>query len=252
MIIPLVISSLAVLVTFIIATVQDIKTRTVVSYLWYPAFVIGVICVIIYWVGELPNNRLALILSLVVAAIMVVFSIFGLFGKADAKALILLSLTVPVTPFVAWIFPSLALSSLINAGILSLIVPVSFLIYNAIKKNKAPFWIRCSGFPVKGEEITKHHGFIAEDIKVERNGTITRSFRRISRSVNALSKKSAALHTRKLRENPEEYKKELENYRKCDKIWLNVGIPFMLPITVGYVLALFGISAIDLVLQCFL
>ncbi|MBR4285029.1 MAG: prepilin peptidase, partial [Methanocorpusculum sp.] len=123
---PLLISSAVVLITFIFAALQDWKTRTVYKVTWYPAAVIGGICAVLFWAEfiHIDGALLVLFISVIFAGLCALFSILGMFGKADAKALILLSLTVPVTPFAAYIFPSLAVSALVNAGILSVAVPL--------------------------------------------------------------------------------------------------------------------------------
>lgn len=245
---PLAISAMVLLATFLYACWQDLKSRTVLTITWYPAAVICGACVLYFWyTADLtPLMIWALLLSGIVAGMMVGFAKFGMFGWADAKALILLSLTVPITPFAVWIFPSLALSSIFNAGIISLIVPVGIFLKNVWDKERAPVWLMFSGIPVPGDEITRHFGFVAEEISEDENG-IVRKFLRAKSSINALQH-NTELSIRNLRENPEEFKEELELYAKAGKVWITYGIPFMIPITIGYVLALFGFSIPDLFL----
>ena len=242
MITALAVSAAAVLITLLIAAVQDIRSRTVYRVTWYPAFVIGLVSVVIFYVQTMPDTLILLILSLGTAALMAGFSLFGLFGKADAKALVLIALTVPVSPFAESAVPSLALSSIVNACILSMIVPAVFLIYNAVKKNKAPFLTKASGFPVNGTDILNHHGFIAEDIAEEADGTIRRTFAKQNASALRTDK---AKFLRNLREHQQAYRYEISLYQRCDKLWIAVGIPFLIPLTAGFILALFGISAVD-------
>ena len=247
MISPLFISAAAVLITFIIAAVQDVKSRSVYSVTWYPAAVIGIICAVIYWVTVLPSDVPVLILSIVFAGIMAVFALLGFFGKADAKALILLSLTVPVTPFAVSLFPSLAVSSVINAGVLVLLFSLVCLIYNLIRKNRAPFHLMCSGIPVRGADVLKHHGFIAEDV-TETEGGVVRTYLKPGAAVSSL-KMQSPLMIKVLREHSDTYADKLSLYAKCDKLWIVLGIPFLLPLTIGFIFALFGVSAIDIVLS---
>ncbi|MDO5843961.1 MAG: A24 family peptidase C-terminal domain-containing protein [Methanocorpusculum sp.] len=244
----LAISAAILLITFIIASWQDLKTRTVYAVTWYPAAIACGILSVCFWVMEFISENPAaiyvLLTSLFVAGIMAMFTFFGLFGKADAKAMILLALVVPVTPFADWIFPSLAISSIINAGIVVLIVPVVSFIRNLISKNKAPFWLMCSGMPVEGSSITKYFGFVSELI-TEEDGKINREFCRPRSSINAL-RESSSLSLRELRENPDKYKEQLDLYAKSGKVWISHGIPLLIPITIGYVFALFGFSLVDL------
>jgi Archaeal Peptidase A24 C-terminus Type II. len=244
------ISAIAVLVTFLIASYQDLRTRTVYTVTWYPAAIVCAVCVIWFWILKFTPTALPiLLLSILIAVLMAAFTFFGLFGKADAKALILLSLGVPVTPFAAYFFPSLAVSSVINAGVLVLLISLVFLLRNLIAKNKAPFWLMISGVPVSGEKITKYFGFISEKITQDKNGKITREYVKVTDTVTALKN---GLSIRALRENPENYTKELALYAKAGKIWISYGIPFMIPLTIGYIFALFGFSLVDIILSLIL
>lgn len=246
----LAISSIIVLITFIIASWQDLKTRTVYTVTWYPAAISCGILAVWFWVLEFTNQNPAaihvLLTAVFVAGIMAIFTFFGLFGKADAKAMILLALVVPVTPFADWIFPSLAISTIINAGIIVLIIPIFSLIRNYVKGEKAPLWLMCSGMPVDGKNITKFFGFVSEEI-TEEDGKIVRKFCKSKSSITAL-RESNHQSLRELRENPEKYKDELEIYAKAGKVWISHGIPLLIPITIGYIFALFGFSIVDLIM----
>ncbi|HJJ28453.1 MAG TPA: peptidase A24 [Methanocorpusculum sp.] len=246
----LTISALAVLLTFLIASYQDLRSRTVYTLTWYPAAVVCAVCIIWFWILKFTPAALPiLILSILIAVLMAAFTIFGLFGKADAKAMILLSIAVPVTPFAAYVFPSLAVSSIINAGLIVLLISLVLLLRNLIAKNKAPFWLMISGMPVSGDKITKHFGFIAEKISRDAKGSIAREYVKVSDTVTALKN---GLSIRALREKPEEYAKELALYADAGKIWISYGIPFMIPLTIGYIFALFGFSVVDIVLSALL
>ncbi len=245
---PLAISAIVVLATFLYASWQDLKTRTIYAVTWYPAALICGICTVWFWVEyyTVPGAMYLFFTSILVTLLIGVFTYFGLFGVADGKALILLSLVVPVTPFAAWIFPSLSLSTLVNGAVFALVVPVFFLVRNLVLKNRAPFWLMCSGKPVPGESLTKYFGFISEEI-TEENGVISRKFCRAHSSISALRNQSD-LSIRNLRENPEKYASKLALYRKAGDIWISYGVPFMVPITIGYAFALCGFSVVDIFL----
>jgi preflagellin peptidase FlaK len=78
-------------------------------------------------------------LSGIVAAMMLAFTRFGMFSWVDAKAIIHITVTVPMTPFAGWIVPSLSLSTLVNAGVIALIVPLVLLFWNLFRKKKRRF-----------------------------------------------------------------------------------------------------------------
>lgn len=250
LLLPLVISALAVSITFLYAAWQDLKTRTVLTVTWYPAAVIGGAAVLIFWYQALQQPTamtiLILILSLLIAAMMGIIGKLGIFGMADAKALILLSLTVPVTPFAAWTFPSLAVSAIVNASVLAALIPAALLLSNTLKNNHAPFWLKCSGLPVPGSEITRHFGFIAE--KLTDGDPLTREFLPARSSVRTLSK-NPELIIRNLRDHPDTYAEQIELCRKAETVWITYGIPFLIPLTAGYLLALCGLSITDIVLN---
>lgn len=245
---PLALSAAAVLVTFCAAAVQDWKTRTVYRATWYPAACIGGVCAVLFWAGawQMKGALVVLSISLAFAVLCAVFSALGMFGKADAKALILLSLAVPVTPFAHYIFPSLAVSALVNAGILSLFVPVICLIYNLVQKNSAPFWLMCSGIPVAGKTAKDRFGFLAETV-TEKDGRVEKQFVRMKDTLFSL-KGNPERNTRNLREEPEKYAETISLLEKCETVWVTVGIPLLVPLTAGLILALFGISAVDMLL----
>ena len=245
---PLLISAAVVLLTFLFAAYQDWKTRTVLKAAWYPAALIGGICAVFFWAEfiHVKGAHLVLFISIVFAVLCAVFSFLGMFGKADAKALILLSLTVPVSPFAAYIFPSLAVSALVNAGVLTLFVPAAFLAYNIIKKNRAPFLLMCSGRPVNGKSAKEQFGFIAETI-CEENGEIKKRFVSTRELIFSL-RQNPGRNTRHLREEPKKYREMLSLLDRCDTVWVTFGIPLLVPLTAGLILALFGVSAVDILL----
>lgn len=237
------VSAVVVLLTFAAAAVQDWKTRAVYRATWYPAAGICLVCGVFFWPGILSGSWgfAAFVCAVFLSLLVAVFSYLGLFGKADAKALILLSLAVPVTPFAAWIFPSLAVSVIVNAGVFSLIVPVACLLYNLGKKNYAPFWLMCSGRPVSGAEVCRHFGFIAE------NQGGDRRFVTFLESLTVL-KTCPEKNIRNLRENPQDYLAVIRFCESRESVWVTVGIPLLVPLTAGLVFALFGVSAVDIVL----
>ena len=249
---PLCISAAVVLITFIFAAWQDWKTRTVYKVTWYPAAVIGGICAILFWAEfiDVRGAHLMLFISVIFAGLCALFSILGMFGKADAKALILLSLTVPATPFAAYVFPSLAVSALVNAGVLTLFVPAIFLSYNIFRKNRAPFHLMCSGRPISGSCAKDKFGFIAEDIS-EENGEVQKRFVSVCDMIFSL-RKNPERNTRNLREEPKKYAEMISLLEKCDTVWVTFGIPLLVPLTAGLILALFGISAVDILLSIIL
>ena len=46
------------------------------------------------------------------------------------------------------------------------------------------------------------------------------------------------VYTKDLREHPEEFRKELATYKKAGTVWISYAVPFIIPITAGFVTAI--------------
>lgn len=176
-----------------------------------------------------------------------VFYIFGrmhLFGGADAWALIFISLAVPTFPFEPLLgtppLGFLAFSVLINALLLNLVTPVGIFLINVARGNRAPVMYLFFGFPVKGESIQKEWGFVMEDFS-EDNKVVSRKFIGFWDAIRRMYTAKGRIYTKDLREHPEDFTQELAMYRKAGTVWISYAVPFIIPITAGFVTAiLFG------------
>ena len=96
------------------------------------------------------------------------FAILNLFGGADAWALMFISLTIPLFPFIPLAgYPPLAFfpfTVLVNAVIFNLIAPVALCIHNLYRGNRAPLLYLFLGYPVDGDKVQNSFGYIIEDI----------------------------------------------------------------------------------------
>ena len=45
------------------------------------------------------------------------------------------------------------------------------------------------------------------------------------------------VYTKDLREHPEKFSRELATYRKAGSVWISYAVPFIIPITTGFVTA---------------
>ena len=93
------------------------------------------------------------------------------------------------------------------------------------------------GFPVDGESIQNEFGFVMEDIE-EQDGKLVRRFIGFTESLRQTIRGEKRIYTKNLRLYPEDYGDELDLYRKAGKVWISYGIPFIIPITAGYLAAL--------------
>ncbi len=248
---PLLINAIILLITLLYGCREDIRERAVPVVMWYPAAAIGIVMLIWFWYsvitsGDLPYMMplIPLILFFVIAFYL--FTKFHLMGMADTKALILITVLVPCFPFVPLTgyplfgFPPyvfLPFSVLFNAVVLNLLLPVAFFMINLIKGNKAPLPYLFLGYPVKGETIADEFGIVMEQFE-EADGTLKRSFIPVRAAIKDMLAGGKRVYTKSLKENPTQYRKELELYKKAGTVWISYGVPFLIPITAGFLTAM--------------
>ena len=173
-----------------------------------------------------------------------VFYIFGrmhLFGGADAWALIFISFCVPTFPFTPLLgnppLGFLSFSVLINALLLNLVTPIGIFIINIIRGNRAPLMYMFFGFPVNGDRIRNEWGFVMEDFE-EKKGAVSRRFIGFGDSVRRMYSGEGRVYTKDLREHPEEFLRELTMYKNAGTVWISYAVPFIIPITAGFITAI--------------
>ena len=194
-------------------------------------------------VGTAPAWSQPAIMILLLSVFCGVFYVFGrmnLFGGADAWALIFMSLCVPTFPFTPLLgtppLGFLSFTVLINALLLNLAAPIGIFIINIIRGNRAPLMYMFFGFPVKGAEIQKEWGFVMEDFE-EKNGKVSRTFIGFFDSLRRMYSGEGRIYTKDLREHPEEFAEELATYQKAGTVWISYAVPFIIPITAGFLTA---------------
>jgi preflagellin peptidase FlaK len=257
---PLIVPALAIGITLCYASFLDIKERKVPFQTWYPMLIVGLPAVALFYFllifGGATDTALyygALVLFF--CAMFYFFAYFHLFGGADAWALIFISLCIPAFPFPPFLgIPPLAFfpfSVLINAMLLNLFIPLGILLMNLKKGNNAPFPYMLFGFPVEGDRIGDHYGYVMEDI-TEDNGQIRRRFIGIRESLANMVTEKGRVYTLDIRRKPDEYAKERDLYKKAGRVWISYGVPFIVPITAGLFSALFFGDFIFGLLQVFI
>jgi preflagellin peptidase FlaK len=96
------------------------------------------------------------------------------------------------------------------------------------------------GFPVSGATIQKEWGFVMEDFE-EKEGAVSRKFIGFFDSLRRMYAGSGRIYTKDLREHPEEFNRELAQYRAAGTVWISYAVPFIIPITAGFITAvIFG------------
>jgi preflagellin peptidase FlaK len=198
------------------ASYSDLKTREVDDKLWILFSLIGITLNII----DLSNQSLMLVIISISLSSLIsfIFYYIGFFGGADMKALIVISLILPVYYPSKYIHPFTSLTSLTNGTFITLSLPLIFFIMNITRllRGKKIFL----GF--EDEKLWKKIlvcflGYRAS--KVEKG----QFFMSLQKSING--KKS--FHISLLKD---------EEFVSGQDIWVTPGIPLLVFITFGFLL----------------
>ncbi len=216
---------------------SDIKTRRVSNNVWIVMLAGSVFFIVMDFLSEGIEYLKILILSVVFIFIFVyiLFQI-GTFGGADAKSLIMMSIILPSYPKIQVLnynFPLnpplidiFALGIFGNAVLLTIVVPLGLGIYNIIRlgaKIDKPLYIFI-GYKSKIADLANKHIKLIQDHE-ESNGRIKSRFRRGGVEVNEKT----------INNLQNLYKKGLIG----ESVWVTPSLPFMIPITVGFFVAIF-------------
>ncbi len=215
----------------------DIKTRRVTNKLWL-VMLAGSVFFVLYDIltkGMPYLMQLFLSAGLIFVLVYILFQL-GTFGGADAKSLIVISIILPSYPaFHAFGFdfplnrPLIDMFSfgiLGNAVLLTIVVPLGLAVYNISRMGlhiDNPLYIFI-GYKSKISDLADKHIKLIQSLE-EENGLVKFRFRRGGVEINedvisdlrALSEKGLIK----------------------DEVWVTPGLPFMIPITLGFFVAVF-------------
>lgn len=217
---------------------SDIKTRRVTNKLWL-IMLTGAFFFIIYDVSKYSASyylvRLFISVGFIYAFMYIIFRI-GMFGGADAKLFIVLSVIFPIYPalnYFGYNFPLnkplidlFAYNIFDNTVILLVVSPIVLTAYNLIKNglhaNKSLFIF--IGYRTKISELPGKHIKMIQNFE-EVDGKVQFRFKwggveideTIIRELKSLSEKGLIK----------------------DEVWVTPGIPSMVPITAGFFIAIF-------------
>ncbi|MCG2711665.1 MAG: prepilin peptidase [Candidatus Omnitrophica bacterium] len=210
---------------------SDIKTRRVSNNVWLVMLAGGAFFVLYDF--YLP--RLFISAGFIFAFVYILFQ-FGIFGGADAKSLIVLSIILPTYPKLqafGYSFPLnkplidlFAFGIFGNAVLLTIIVPITLAVYNLTRMGlhiDKPAYIFI-GYKTKISELANRHIKLIEKFEVV-NGAVKFHFKRGGVEINE-----------KL---VSELKTLSEEGLIKDEVWVTPGLPFMIPITLGFFVAVF-------------
>ncbi|MBP1910577.1 A24 family peptidase C-terminal domain-containing protein [Methanolobus bombayensis] len=220
---------------------SDIKTRRVSNDVWFMMFGVGFIFIMYdlmtYGLPYLMRNVLSFLF--IFAFVYILFQL-GAFGGADAKILMVISLIIPTFPTIEIGSTSLpvngvpfinlfAFSVFGNSVILTVIVPIGLFLYNLIKNPseslKRPHYMFI-GYLTPISKLQKGHFRMLDSYSRTKDGVdfrFTRSGTEITSEVIS------------------ELKKLQQEGKVKDGVWITPGLPFMIPITAGFLTAvIFG------------
>jgi len=219
----------------------DWRTRRVRNRVWYPLVAVGAALAMVDWATgdqRLPGD-LALSVGFTSAFAYLLYRL-GLFGGADAKALMAISLAVPQYPLFLFdgytlpilhlrlgFLPIFAFTALVNAVLLTAVLPLALLVRNATRlgsrRLRGKWGLALLGYPIPLERLPRPHLRLLHSYE-ERAGEVALRFARRGEEVSAkVARRLAGWHRRGL---------------ILEEVWVTPQLPFIIPITIGFVTAL--------------
>ncbi len=203
------------------ASYTDIKTRKASNFLWLIMGIAGLLLLSIeYLDGGLEGKEIQLIfIPIMIGLVFLLFQLRLIFGGADAKALMAITILVPIQP-VIYNFPIWGKSYMpavwtifSNSIILFLLIPISLFFYNIFKRD-----IR---FP---------YCFIGYKMSVKK--ARAKFVWPLERIVDGKSKFVYMPKDFDVDDEFDEFEKQGIN-----EIWVTPKIPFMIPLLGGFIVA---------------
>ena len=216
---------------------SDIKTRRVSNNVWL-VMLTGAIFFVLYDIsthGAAYLPRLIISAGFIFVFVYILFQL-GVFGGADAKSLIVLSIILPIYPKLqayGYAFPLnkplidlFAFGIFGNAVLLTVVVPIGLALYNIMKMGlhiENPLYIFI-GYRAKISELANKHIKLIQNFEVI-NGEVKFHFKRGGVEIDEkLISELKALSEKGLIK---------------EEVWVTPGLPFMIPITLGFFVAVF-------------
>ena len=200
------------------ASYTDIKTRSASNILWIIMSVIGVILLLTqYLTIGFENIMILIFIPIMIGFVYLLFQMSLLFGGADAKAIMAITIILPLQPKIydlpIWgqSFMPASWTVFVNSLIIFLFIPIFLLIYNLTQRNiKLPHALL--GYKMKLQKAKEKFVWPLEKIKDGKTKLIIRP---------------------KEFDTKEEYK-EFEK-QGITEIWVTPKIPFMIPLLLGFI-----------------
>ena len=228
-----------------LASLYDIKTREVPDQVWIIFAPAGSVLTLLSLILSEWNhqNLIVSVLSIVLTVCMALILFYlGMFGGADAKALMCLAIAMPTYPETSFKFPIKAVLPMLPISVLNnAILLASSLVLVMMSKNLLDVIIGeeifegleaenlvtkifafITGFRVDVKKLRggKHHYIVMEEFGRKENGMLMRRLKLL---------KPIGLEE-EITKVPEEFN---------GKVWVTMGLPFLVFITLGFLIAIF-------------
>ena len=220
------INEIKVLVTIFIlikASIYDWKSREIPDSLWILLIIFAIPLNLIQYIISPFNLLFSFLQFIIILGIAIIMFYLG-FGGADIKALIALSIMFPIYPRI-WIFPIIneglsifTLSVLSNSLLIAPAIALGLFFRNVLRRERGRLIYYFIGYKVDINNIPKFHNLLEY---IDENGQLVRVIKAV--------------------EPDDEMLKRLEDAKSkglIDKVWVTPALPFLVFITVGFIIAI--------------
>ncbi len=235
------------LIFLIASSIYDLKTREISNIVWVLFAPLGAALTLSHFL-LIPDNGFLMLWGIsftIITALSLAFFYLGFFGGADAKALICLGLAMPLNPtslrpYLQVSSPLFPLSVFSNAVLCSSFMILAIILYNfsQVLRNenalfegleKEPLWKKIAAFAtalkIDLNQLKKpsSHYIPLEQFQLDETGKTIRHFKITARLED---------------EEPDKLENLPENSAEISKIWATPGLPFLVFITISFVITL--------------
>jgi preflagellin peptidase FlaK len=228
-------------VALAIGSWQDIKTREIDDRLWLFAGIAGGLLTVAE-IATTPAYPLVLAGFSIVLTAVLAFGIYflGLYGGADAKALLVIALAMPVNTFAASSLPIFPLSVFGNSLVISLMIIPACLIANALRAGRGSLFAG-----VKASALKKVAALFT-GIKVSPETAKSVHFNLIEWPLPSGGSELKIFH------KVEEVDETKRFVAGAKSVWVTVAIPMIVFFLGGFILAALGVDILIGLITLFL
>lgn len=227
------------LYSLILAAVNDYRTRKVPIKTWRVAVFVGIPFSTLLFLMKIVSGQIIFERSYVFIGSAVLFVLIsmalgymGVFGGADSIAMSIVALT----SFYIGYPDTFLLRYTTILIVVCVLIPVLVFIKNIITRayttlDRGHLWFLFFGTMMPVEKFNTYHGIVLEDVNLYEDGDIETVFR----NINLRAMETDEYYTTT---NIYNDRSLYSIYARVDKVWVMWILPFVIPITVAYVLTI--------------